>query len=131
MTLITDVLTQARKKQQVMAAVLERTKEIDGFFMQNNADLADQSLDARMEQIQEAMACDEAIGKLLDGASLAESLKLEKIGRLQIQGMELSEEERLLYEVYKDTQSIASRTVDIDKKISQRIIGKSSVYGEK
>lgn len=130
MSTVTDIIAQARKKQLVMDSILTTTKDIDVMFSENNSEGADKALDVRMEQIQEAMRCDEEIGRLIDSASLSESLKLEKITKLQIEGMELSKDENILYELCRNIRSIADRTVEIDKRVSQKIIGKSSIYSE-
>ena len=130
MSTVTDIIAQARKKQLVMDSILTTTKDIDVMFSENNSEGADKAPDVRMEQIQEAMRCDEEIGRLIDSASLSESLKLEKITKLQIEGMELSKDENILYELCRNIRSIADRTVEIDKRVSQKIIGKSSIYSE-
>lgn len=130
MSTVTDIIAQARKKQLVMDSILTTTKDIDVMFSENNSEGADKALDVRMDQIQEAMRCDEEIGRLIDSASLSESLKLEKITKLQIEGMELSKDENILYELCRNIRSIADRTVEIDKRVSQKIIGKSSIYSE-
>lgn len=128
--IISDVLAHSKKKRLILDSVFNITKDIESLFNCNDALGAEQALDSRMELIQEAIGCDEAIGKALDRAELPRALKLEKIMRLDIEGMELAPEEKALLEVYQTIKSIVDKTIKVDQRFSVKLIGKSSIYSE-
>ena len=125
---ILQILEQLEKKQGIMEGILSTTQDIDAMFQINDAQGADMALNIRMEQINEAMNCDEEIGRIIDQMELSKALKLEKIIKLDLEGMAPDADEQALIEAINIIRHVAGRAMEIDKKFSIKIIGESSIY---
>ena len=125
---ILQILEQLEKKQGIMNGILSTTKDIESMFQNNDTEGAEISLGTRMEQINEAIACDEEIGMIIDNMELSKALKLEKIIKLDLEGMAPDADEQALIEAINIIRHVAGRAMEIDKKFSIKIIGESSIY---
>lgn len=125
---IAQIIEHVREKQLALDNVLRITKEIEERFGNNDAPGAEMALDLRMEEILSAQACDEEIELIFDKMDIAKALRMGKIVKLQVADMELSEDEQQLYNLYKNIKSIVDRTIEIDKRLSKKIGGASSLY---
>lgn len=127
---IVAIAEELRRKQLLMGAILEKTKEIETYFANNDQETADLVLGERMELINSSIQCDENIGRQVDQADLSQSLKLAKILKLEIEGMDISEDEKILIDLSREIRSIAGRALEIDKSFSKRMFGSASIYHE-
>lgn len=125
---ITQIIEHVREKQLALENVLRITKEIEERFSNNDAPGAEMALDLRMEEILSAQASDEEIELIFDKMDIAKALRMGKIVKLQVSDMELSEDEQQLYNLYKNIKSIVERTIEIDKRLSKKMGGASSLY---
>ena len=125
---ILQILEQLEKKQEIMEGILSTTQDIDAMFQINDAQRADMALNIRTEQINEAMNCDEEIGRIIDQMELSQGLKIEKIIKLDLEGMEPKDSERALIDGVNRIKHVAGKALEIDKKFSLKIIGESSLY---
>lgn len=126
-----EIMDHVRKKQLVLTNIFRITKEIEDCFKNNDAAGADHGLDLRMEEILAAQECDENIARVFDMMDTTKALRLTKIMRLQTWDIRLQEEEKILFDMYTNIKSIVDKTIEIDKRMSQKIGGEASVYNNK
>ena len=128
--LVVEILEELRKKQSIMDRVLLATRDIEAMFAANDQEGADQALNIRMDHINDAMACDEKIAMLIDNQELTRSLRLSKLTRGEAEGMELTEDEKIILDVREAIRQTAGSALEVDKRFSTKLIGNSSIYNE-
>lgn len=128
---LSQILVHVRKKQLLLGNIFRITKNMEECFNNNDVEGAELALDLRMEEILNAQDCDEEIEKIFDTMDTADALHLTQIMKLLVKDMELTEEERILYELYRNIKSTVDKIIEIDSNLSRRIGGESSMYNKK